>query len=463
MAKKNTTRDKSKSKARKNILQRINPNAAGIDVGANFHLVAIPEDRAEDNVRKFGPFTSDLHQMADWLTEHHIQTVVMESTGVYWIPVFQILEQRGLEVKLVNAAHVKNLPGRKSDVSDCQWLQQLHTFGLLNGSFRPKDEICVLRTLLRLRDTLVKDCSSHVLRMQKALTEMNIQIHRVLSDITGYSGMAIIRAILAGERDGLKLAQMKHPQVKASTEQIVKALEGDYRAEHLFALRTAVELYDAYRLKIMECENQIEQQLEHFDTKLDFQQVLEQSGALKTRSGQLRLELQRQAHLTSVCGVDLTRLPGLSTLAVEVIVSETGLDMSCWKSEKHFCSWLKLCPDNRISGGKLLSSRPRKTKNRAAAMFRLAAQGAMQSKTAIGAFIRRLKARLGAPTAINAGAHKLARLFYRMLKFGAAYVEQGQTYYEQRYKERLLRNLSRRAKEFGFQLTPFEPATDLVS
>jgi transposase len=213
----------------------------------------------------------------------------------------------------------------------------------------------------------------------------------------------------------------------------------------------------------MECENQIEQQLEHFDTKLDFQQVLEQSGALKTRSGQLRLELQRQAHLTSVCGVDLTRLPGLSTLAVEVIVSETGLDMSCWKSEKHFCSWLKLCPDNRISGGKLLSSRPRKTKNRAAAMFRLAAQGAMQSKTAIGAFIRRLKARLGAPTAINAGAHKLARLFYRMLKFGAAYVEQGQTYYEQRYKERLLRNLSRRAKEFGFQLTPFEPATDLVS
>jgi transposase len=463
MAKKNTTSAKSKSKARKNILERINPNAAGIDVGANFHLVAIPEDRVQENVRKFGPFTSDLHRLADWLIEHHIETVAMESTGVYWIPVFQILEQRGLEVKLVNAAHVKNLPGRKSDVSDCQWLQQLHSFGLLNGSFRPKDEVCVLRSLLRLRDTLVKDCSSHVLRMQKALTEMNIQIHRVLSDITGYSGMAIIRAILAGERDGLKLAQMKHPQVKASTEQIVKALEGDYRAEHLFALRTAVELYDAYQLKIMECENQIEQQLEHFDTKLDFQQVLEQSGALKTRSAQVRLELQRQAHLTSVCGVDLTRLPGLRTLAVEIIISETGLDMSGWKSEKHFCSWLKLCPDNRISGGKLLSSRPRKTKNRAAAIFRLAAQGAMQSKTAIGAFIRRIKARLGAPTAINAGAHKLARLFYRMLKFGAAYVEQGQIYYEQKYKERLLRNLHRRAKEFGFQLTPFEPATDLVS
>ena len=222
MAKKNTTSRKSKSKARKSVLERINPNAAGIDIGANFHLVAIPEDRVEENIRKFGPFTSDLHRLADWLAEHHIETVVMESTGVYWIPVFQILEQRGFEVKLVNAAHVKNLPGRKSDVSDCQWLQQLHTFGLLNGSFRPKDEVCVLRTFLRLRDTLVKDCSSHVLRMQKALTEMNIQIHRVLSDITGYTGMALIRAILTGERDSLKLAQMKHPQVKASTEQIVR-------------------------------------------------------------------------------------------------------------------------------------------------------------------------------------------------------------------------------------------------
>jgi transposase len=463
MAKKTTTSRKGKSKAGKNVLERINLNAAGMDIGANFHLVAIPEDRAEENVRKFGPFTSDLHQLADWLTEHHIETVVMESTGVYWIPVFQILEQRGFEVKLVNAAHVKNLPGRKSDVSDCQWLQQLHTYGLLNGSFRPKDEVCVLRSFLRLRDTLVKDSSSHVLRMQKALTEMNIQIHRVLSDITGYTGMAMIRAILAGERDALKLAQMKHPLVKASTQQIVKALEGDYRAEHLFALQTALELYDAYQLKITECENKIEQQLERFDSKLDFEQVLEQSGALKTRSAQVRRQLQRQAHLSSVCGVDLTRLPGLSTLAVEVIISETGLDMSCWKSEKHFCSWLKLCPDNRISGGKVLSSRPRKTKNRAAAMFRLAAQGAMQSKTAIGAFIRRLKARLGAPTAINAGAHKLARLFYRMLKFGAAYVEQGQAYYEQKYKDRLLRNLSKRAKEFGFQLTPLESAINLVS
>jgi len=299
--------------------------------------------------------------------------------------------------------------------------------------------------------------------MQKALTEMNVQIHRVLSDITGYTGMAIIRAILAGERDGLKLARIKHPQVKASTEQIVKALEGDYRTEHLFALQTAVALYDAYQLKITECENQVEQQLEHFETKLDFEETLEQSGALNARSAKVRLGLQRQAYLASVCGVDLTRLPGLSTLAVEVIISETGLNMDCWESERHFCSWLKVCPDNRISGGKVLSSRSRKTKNRAAGMFRLAAQGAMQSKTAVGAFIRRLRARLGAPTAINAGANKLARLFYRMLKFGAPYVEQGQTYYEQRYKDRLLYNLTKRAKELGFQLTPFQPATVFIS
>jgi len=454
MAKKNPTTRQSQGKVRQNILERINLHAAGIDIGANFHFVAVGEECTEENVRKFDAFTSDLHRMADWLSEHHIQTVVMESTGVYWIPAFQILEQRGLEVKLVNAAHVKNLPGRKSDVSDCQWLQQLHSFGLLNGSFRPKDEVCVLRSFLRLRDTLVKDSSSHILRMQKALTQMNIQVHRVITDITGYSGMAIIRAILDGERNALKLAQMKHPLVKAPTEVIVEALQGDYRTEHLFELQTALDLYDVYQGKILECEAQVEQHLQQWETKVDFEQALAQTAALQTRSASVRLELHRQAQLLSVCGVDLTRVPGLSTLAVRTIIGETGLDMNCWKSEKHFCSWLKLCPDNRISGGKVLSSRARRTRNRATAMFRLAAQSAMRSQTAIGAFIRRIKARLGAPIAINAGAHKLAQLFYRMLKFGETYVEQGQTYYETKYKERLLRNLNRRAKEFGLQLAP---------
>ena len=261
----------------------------------------------------------------------------------------------------------------------------------------------------------------------------------------------------------LKLAQLKHPRVKASNLDIVKALDGDYRAEQLFALQTALELHDVYELKIMECENKIEQQLATFDAQLDFEQALEQSKALKARSTQVRIELRRQAQLTSICGVDLTKLPGLSTLAVQLIISETGLNMECWKSEKHFCSWLKLCPDRRVSGGKLLKSKARKTKNRAANMFRLAAQGAMQSKSALGAFIRRIRARLGAPTAINAGAHKLARLFYRMLKFGEAYVEKGQGYYDQKFKERVINNLSKRAKEFGFKLTPDDVATTSVS
>jgi transposase len=244
---------------------------------------------------------------------------------------------------------------------------------------------------------------------------------------------------------------------------IVKALEGDYRTEHLFELQTAVELYDVYQRKILECEAQVEQHLQEWEIKVDFEQALVQTGALQTRSASVRLELHRQAQLVSVCGVDLTRVPGLSTLAVRTIIGETGLDMNCWKSEKHFCSWLKLCPDNRINGGKVLSSRARKTRSRATAMFRLAAQSAMRSQTAIGAFIWRIKARLGAPIAINAGAHKLAQLLYRMLKFGETYVERGQTYYEEKYQERLLRNLDRRAKEFGLQLTPCEPSTASVS
>ena len=314
--------------------------------------------------------------------------------------------------------------------------------------------MCVLRSFLRLRDTLVKDSSSHILRMQKALTQMNIQVHRVITDITGYSGMAIIRAILDGERNALKLAQIKHPLVKAPTEVIVEALQGDYRTEHCSNCKQPSISMMSDQRKILECEAQVEQHLQQWETKVDFEQALAQTGALQTRSASVRLELHRQAQLVSVCGVDLTRVPGLSTLAVRTIIGETGLDMNCWKSEKHFCSWLKLCPDNRISGGKVLSSRARRTRNRATAMFRLAAQSAMRSKTAIGAFIRRIKARLGAPIAINAGAHKLAQLFYRMLKFGETYVERGQTYYETKYKERLLRNLNRRAKEFGLQLAP---------
>ena len=407
-------------------MEKVHLNAAGIDVGADTHWVSVPEDRDENPVRSFGVFTSDLKALCDWLKRCQIETVAMESTGVYWIPLFQVLERNGLEVRLVNASHAKNVPGRKTDVKDCQWLQQLHTFGMLGGSFRPEARMCVVRSYLRLRDTLSKDCNSLVQRMQKALTEMNIQIHRVISDITGVTGMNILHAILAGERDCIKLAQMRR-----------------------------------YHLKIMECDQHVEKALAAFEAKV----TVPAPDLSRLRSAQKRREAVQRHHLEEMTGAELTKLPGLDLLAVQRILSEIGLDMSRWPSEKHFCAWLNVAPNNRISGGKILSSKPRKNANRAAAALRLAAQSAMQSKTAIGAFIRRIKTRLGAPTAINAGAHKLARLVYRMLKFGKAYVETGQEAYEKLFKERTLRNLQRRARELGFDVAPIAStaSTALVS
>lgn len=459
MARSRKTKVKSKRQRQDAVLEKINLNAAGIDVGADKHFVAVPADRDAKPVRSFRVFTSELYSLCDWLKECQVDTVVMESTGVYWIALFQVLEERGFQVKLVNARHAKNLPGRKTDMLDCQWLQQLHTFGLLGGSFRPKDQICVLRSYLRQRDGMVKDCNSLVQRMQKALTQMNIQLHRVLSDITGVSGMKILRAIIAGERDTLKLARMKHPQVRSSAEDVARALEGDYRKEHLFALQTALELYDAYQLQIMECERRIEEHLGSFELKTP----VAQDQPIAARSAEGRLHEQRRRRLTAITGADLTKLPGLDVLAVETIISEIGLEMNCWPSEKHFCSWLGVSPNNRISGGRVLPSKPRKNSNRAATALRMAAQSAMRSKTAVGAFIRRMKSRLGAPTAINAGAHKLARLLFRMLKFGESYIEAGQDYYETKYKDRLLRTLQKRAAHFGFQLSPLPSANAMVS
>ena len=453
MPKKLSKKAKSQRSRERALLEKVHLNAAGIDVGAATHWVAVPEDRDENPVRSFGVFTSDLIALCEWLKRCQIETVAMESTGVYWIPLFQVLERNGFEVRLVNASHAKNVPGRKTDVKDCQWLQQLHTFGMLGGSFRPEGKMCVVRSYLRLRDTLSKDCNSLVQRMQKALTEMNIQIHRVISNITGVTGMSILRAILAGERDCSKLAQMRHPQIKSSAQDIAKALEGDYCQEHLFALQTALELYDSYQFKIMECDQHAEKALGAFEAKVR----VSSPDLSRLRSAQKRQEALQRHQLEEMTGADLTKLPGLDLLAVQRIISEIGLDMSRWPSEKHFCAWLNVAPNNRISGGKILSSKPRKNANRAAAALRLAAQSAMQSKNAIGAFIRRIKSRLGAPTAINAGAHKLARLLYRMLKFGKAYVETGQQTYEKLFKERALRNLQRRAASLASTSLPGLP------
>jgi transposase len=430
-------------------------DAAGIDVGSEEHWVAVPEDRAEHSVRSFRCFTADLQAMAQWLRECKIKTVAMESTGVYWIPIFQILDRAGFEVKLVNARHVKNAPGRKTDVSDCQWLQRLHTYGLLNGSFRPNDQVCVLRSYWRHRDNLLRYATSHVLHMQKALSEMNIQLHKVITDITGMTGMRIIRAILAGERDPLVLANMKDHRIHSSVHDIVKALEGDYRQEHLFVLKQAVDLYDSYHQQQIEaCDRQLEVCLSHFDSKIDVQSQSvppAKAKGRKRRRNEPRIDLH--THLYRITGIDFTQIGGLDVLSVQTILAEVGLNPDAFPSEKHFASWLGLCPDNRITGGKIKSSKTRKVVNRAANAFRLAAQTMHHSASALGGYYRRMRAKLGAPKAITATAHKLARIFYRLWKTGESYNDPGADYYEQKYKERVLNNMKAKAKQLGYEIT----------
>jgi transposase len=436
-----------------NGLPKLNVDAAGIDVGSEEHWVAVPEDRGEHPVRSFRCFTADLHSMAQWLKECNIKTVAMESTGVYWIPIFQVLDRAGFEVKLVNARHVKNVPGRKTDVADCQWLQRLHTFGLLNGSFRPNDQVCVLRSYWRHRDNLIRYASSHILHMQKALTEMNIQLHKVITDITGVTGMRIIRAIIAGERDPLLLANMKDRRIQSSVHDIVKSLEGDYRQEHLFVLKQAVDLYDYYHQQIEACDRQLEGCLLQFDSKIDVKSQPvppAKVGGRKRRRNEPHINLH--AHLYRITGIDFTRIDGLDVLSVQTILSEVGHNPDAFPSEKHFASWLGLCPDNRITGGKIKSSRTRKVVNRAADAFRLAAQTMHHSASALGGYYRRMRAKLGAPKAITATAHKLARIFYRLWKTGEAYKDPGVDYYEQKYKERVLNNMKAKAKQLGYEI-----------
>jgi transposase len=364
------------------------------------------------------------------------------------------LEKQGFEVKLVNARHVKNVPGRKTDVSDCQWLQRLHSYGLLSGSFRPEDSICVLRSFWRHRDNLIRYASSHVQHMQKALIEMNIQLHKVMSDITGLTGMRIIKAILAGERDPMKLAQMRDPRIKSSVEQIAKALEGDYRQEHLFALKQAVELYDVYHQKIETCNHEIEQYLTQLDSKADLKtNPLPKSTKSNKRPKGNAPHFDLRTHLYRISGVDFTQIDGLDAVSVHTILSEVGISHTAFPSEKHFCSWLGLSPNNRITGGRIKSSKTKKVINRASAAFRIAAQSLTHSLSALGGYYRRMSARLGAPEAITATAHKLARIFYHLWKNGGNYHDPGPLYYEEKYKEHVINNMIKKAKQLGFQIT----------
>jgi transposase len=435
-------------------LPMINPDAAGIDIGHREHWCAVPADRHPRPVQRFGTFTEDLEALAEWLKACRIKTVAMESTGVYWIPAFQILERRGFEVRLVNARQVKNVSGRKTDVLDCQWLRRLHSYGLLNGSFRPADEMCVLRSYLRYRDELVGARSVQCQHMQKALQQMNVQLHQVLSDITGVSGRRMIGAILEGERDAEKLANLADRRVRASKATIQKALKGDYRVEHMFVLQTAFELHDIYEKKIHQCDEQVIAEMAKLPTRVDPQQTPlppRKPGRApyqdRCAGKDLRQELYRWT------GVDLTAIEGIGVLTAQVILSEIGTDMNRWASEKRFTSWLGLCPDNRISGGKILSSHTRHVVNPVADALRVAASTLERSKSALGGYYRRMKGKLGGASAITATAHKLARLVYRLLKHGDAYVRQGLEVYEQKHRERVLRNLKKTAETFGFQLT----------
>ena len=439
-------------------LSVLNANAAGIDVGAREHYVAVPPDRSEQPVRRFGAFTEDLHKLAQWLWECGVRTVAMESTGVYWIPLYQILEDYGLQVKLVNARHVKHVPGRKSDVQDCQWLQQLESFGLLSGSFRPEAKICILRSYMRQRQMLISHASRHLQQMQKSLTQMNLKVHQVLSDLSGQSGMRIVRAILQGERDRMKLAGLADRRVKSSLETIAKSLEGDYRAEHLFALRQAVELYDYHQQKIAECDQEILKEMQSLETRAEPGSAPPAPRKGKTRSRHNLIPYDSRAELYRIMGVDLTRIDGLNESTVQLILSELGLDLCRkWPTEAQFASWLGLAPNNEISGGKVLRRGTRKVVNRVANALRMCAESLLRSKSALGAYARRMRAKRDAKIAITATAHKLARLIYRTLKYGQEYIDIGQAQYEARYRSTVVKSLHRRARQLGFQLVGLDP------
>lgn len=434
-------------------LERINLNAAGLDIGAEEIYACVPDDRdVEAAVRVFGTYTTDLLALADWLVRCRIDTVAMESTGVYWIPAFEILEARGLKVYLVNARQSKNVSGRKTDVLDCQWIQQLHTYGLLSNSFRPDGEICALRAYLRHRGNLIRYRSAHIQHIQKALQQMNVQLAQAVSDVTGVTGMRIIRAIVAGERDPQVLARQRDPRCAKSAEEIARALTGNYRAEHVFTLKQALELYDFYTQQIAACDAEVERQFSVMESQVDVEThplpEVSKSRSKNAPAFDARTQVYR------VSGVDLTRIDGIDEALAQEIASEIGVDMSAWPTVKHFASWLRLAPRNDVSGGKILRSQTGKTGNRAAQAFRMAAQAVQRSDSALGAFYRRMKSKYGAAQATTATAHKIARIVYHMLKHKEEYVDPGATYYEEQYRKRAIKNLERKAARLGMKVVP---------
>ena len=448
-------------------LSLLNPKCAGIDVGSSELFVCIAKNSSEQEVRSFPTFTSDLRHMIDWLKANGVKSVSMESTGVYWIVPYEMLEEAGFEVLLVNARFFKSVPGRKTDVQDCQWIQQLHSYGLLRGSFRPSQEIVQLRAYVRQRSRLFESASTQVQLMHKALTQMNIKLNNAISDITGVSGRNIIQAILQGERDSKKLANLSVNGCRKNIDKIAKALEGNFRKEHIFALEQAYEAFEFFHKQVHRCEDAIEATLSSMQAEIPSSSSLssdknEQEPTLsppkkrarKTQAARSAYYFDAPKAIKSITISDLTTIPGIDANTAMKILSEIGTDTSQWANAKAFASWLGLCPGNKISGGTVLSSRTKPSDNRVARALRLAAASLYRSKTAIGAFFRRMRARLGAPKAITAAAHKLARILYRMLTTGENYQEAGENYYEQQYQARVIANLTRRAEELGYVLIP---------
>src|ERR1700680_326682 len=434
-------------------LEVLHPDAAGIDIGNESHYVAVPQMRDSQPVRRFGGTTAELKAMAEWLKQCRIRTVAMQSTGVYWIAVYDILEEAGLEVYLVNARETKNLPGRKSDVQESQWLMKLHTYGLLRNSFQPSQEIRTLRTYWRQRNDLVRAAGRHVQRIQKAMTQMNIQLANVLSDVSGMTGQAIIKAILAGERDSHKLAAFRDWRVKASEEEIARSLEGNGQEDLLFVLKQEQDGYEFCQQQMAECDQRLQQYLQQREDRSQGASLPEEKrrGRLQKKKGN-RPRFDLRAELFRMTGTDLTRIDGIDIITATTILSEAGWDMSKWKTEHHFVSWLRLCPDNKISGDKIIGKGRLPTNNRATSALRMAASTLRVSNTYLGAQFRRLRTRLGAPIAIKAMAAKLARLVYRVQRYGMQFVDKGAEFHEAQHRTLQINYLKWRAAKTGLQI-----------
>jgi len=425
------------------------PNAGGVDIGATEVFVAVPADRDTESVRSFPTFTQDLHLLADWLQQCRVDTVAMESTGVYWIPLFQILEARGIEVHLVNAQHVHHVPGRKSDVLDCQWLQYLHSVGLLRASFRPEQAVCEIRSLMRHRDNLVQMACVHVQHMQKSLDQMNVQIHHVISDITGVTGLAIIDAIVDGKTDPKELAKLRDHRIHASVETVTKSLVGDYRREHIFTLKQSLEAYRYYQQLIVCCDQEVQRRIQEFGDKSDGAAAPSDSSATDTPDAS---GFDLKSYLERIFGVDLTAIPGFQSLRLQTLLSELGANLSKFPTEDSFCSWLNLCPKDGTSAGRRIRGPRIKTTNRVANAFRMAAQSLHRNQSYLGDYYRSQRARHGALKATKNTAHKLARIFYHLVTTRQPYDETVFAKLEARNQKRRFQKLQTLARQMGYSL-----------